>query len=59
MSPSTKSRTELDREFKERLSAEGFSPELIGLGLRLADNYSRSREEALKLGEKYIREMSK
>lgn len=52
-------REELDRDFKERLARQGFSPELIRLGLRVADNYSRTREEALKIAEKYVREMSK
>ncbi len=56
MSPN---REELDRAFKERLRREGFSPQLIALGLKIADNLSQSREEALKAGERYIREMAK
>ena len=49
----------LDRRFKGRLKKEGFDPELIDMGMKVADNHSRSREDALKIGENYIREMAK
>lgn len=48
-----------DEDFQKRLEAEGIEPELIKLGLRVADNYSRTREEALRIAERYVREMSK
>jgi len=52
-------RSDPDEEFKGRLRSEGFDPELIGMGLKVADNHSRNRKEALKIGENYIREMAK
>jgi len=48
-----------DSEFKRRMESEGFDPELIKMGIKVADNHSRDREDALRIGENYIREMSK
>ena len=48
-----------DKEFRSRLKSEGFDPELIEMGVRVANNHSRSREAALKIGETYVREMAK
>ena len=49
----------LDRAFKNRLKTEGFDPELVEMGIKVANNHSRSREDALKIGENYIKEMAK
>ena len=49
----------LDEAFRSKMKSKGFDPELVEMGLKVADNLSRSREEALKVGENYIREMSK
>lgn len=48
-----------DGEFKRKMESEGFDSELIEMGIKVANNHSRDREDALKIGEKYIREMSK
>ena len=50
---------DLDEEFIEKMNQEGFNSDLIEMGLKVANNHSRSREEALKIGENYIREMSR
>jgi len=48
-----------DGEFKRKMESEGFDPELIEMGIKVANNHSRDREDALRIGENYIREMSK
>ena len=48
-----------DVEFISRLRDEGYQDDLIKMGLKVADNHSRTRKEALKIGENYIREMAK
>ena len=49
----------LDLSFKGKLTSEGFEPKLVEMGLKVADNHSRRRGEALKIGENYVREMAK
>lgn len=48
-----------DVEFYEKLRKEGFDDDLIEKGIKVANNHSRERREALKIGENYVREMSK
>lgn len=48
-----------DSEFKRKMRSAGFNSELIEMGIKVADNHSRDREDALKIGENYIREMAK
>lgn len=54
-----KGKWEEDEGFRSKLKVEGFDPSLIEMGIKVADNHSRSREDALRIGENYIREMSK
>lgn len=49
----------LDEEFREKMETEGFDSDLVSMGLAMADNHSRTREDALRIGENYIRQMSK
>jgi len=50
---------EIDWDFRRKMKLEGFDPNLIEMGIKVADNHSRTREEALKIGQNYIKEMSK
>ena len=50
---------EIDRGFKNRMKSEGYEPDLVEMGIKVANNHSRSREDALKIGENYIKEMAK
>jgi len=49
----------LDSEFRARMGHEGFDPDLIEMGLKVAKNHMRPSEEAFRIGENYIREMAK
>jgi len=48
-----------DGDFRRKLRSEGFDPELVEMGIKVANNHSRSREDALRIGENYIRGMAK
>ena len=49
----------LDGAFRNRMKTEGFNPELVEMGLKVAKNHMRPVEEAFKIGENYIKEMAK
>ena len=50
---------EVDRDFRKKMESEGYEPDLVEMGIKVANNHSRTREEALKIGEHYIKEMAK
>ena len=50
---------EVDTAFRRKMKSEGFDPDLVEMGIKVANNHSRTRERALKIGENYIREMAK
>ena len=52
-------KTEDEGEFTNRLRGQGYDEDLIGMGLKVAKNHMRPREEAFRIGENYIREMSR
>jgi len=50
---------DVNKEFIGKMKSEGFDPELINMGLKVARNHMRPPEEAYRIGENYIREMAK
>ena len=50
---------DLDSEFRAKLKSEGYDPDLIEMGLKVAHNHMRSPEEAFRIGRNYIKEMAK
>ena len=49
----------LDEEFKRKMKTEGFNEELIEMGIKVARNHLKTPGQAFKIGEEYIRSMSK
>jgi len=45
--------------FRKKMRSEGFDPDLVEMGVKMANNHMRPPEEAFKIGENYIREMAK
>jgi len=50
---------EVDNSFIKKMRDQGFDENLIHMGLKVANNHSRTRSDALRIGENYIREMAK
>jgi len=50
---------EVSNDFRRKMKSKGFDPDLIEMGLKVAKNHMRPPEEAFKIGENYIKEMSK
>ena len=53
------SEEEVDRGFRRKMKTEGYEPDLVEMGIKVANNHSRTREDALKIGAEYIKSMSK
>ena len=50
---------ETDGDFRRKMESEGFNPDLVEMGIKVAKNHMRPPEEAFKIGENYIKEMAK
>jgi len=48
-----------EEAFREEMAAQGVSPELIEMGVKVAKNHLKTPKEAYEIGRNYIKEMSK
>ena len=50
---------DVSNDFRRKMESEGFDPALVKMGIKVANNHMRPPEQAFRIGENYIREMSK
>ena len=48
-----------EASFRKEMKTEGFNEELIEMGVKVAKNHLKTKEEAYRIGENYIREMNR